>query len=167
LATEHIDNIAKICSDFVYDAVNESCTADVRDNVSAQQLEEALRSRESQGFESLEKIMRSFQDHPINHNHYYTDTVQKIRQEREQKRLDRAFQAATIKEQKWNEDSNRFEHVDKIDPGACIQALAHDMEADMVLFSCEEALDCTRANYKVSSSIETNPFAPANVWIIG
>jgi hypothetical protein len=154
LATEHINDVAKVCSDFIYDAVSENCTADVRDNLWAQQLEEALRSRESLGFDSLEKIMRSFRDHPINHNHYYTDTVRKIRQEREQKRLDLAFQSATIKEQKWNEDFDRFEHIDKIDSVACIRALAHDMEADMVLFSCEEALDCTRAIYKVSWSEE-------------
>lgn len=150
MATEHINDVAKICSDFIYDAVNENCTADVRDNLWTQQLEEALRARESLAFGSLEKIMRSFRDHPINHNHYYTDTVRKIRQEREQKRLNRAFQSATIKEQKWSEDFDRYEHVEKIDSTACIRALAHDTEADMILFSCEEALDCTRAIYKVS-----------------
>jgi hypothetical protein len=150
LAREHINDVAKICSDFIYDAVSENCTADVRDNLWTQQLEEALRSRESMGSESLEKIMRSFRDHPINHNHYYTDTVRKIRQEREQKRLNQAFQSATIKEQKWSEDFDRFEHIEKIDSAACIRALAHDTEADMVLFSCEEALDCIRAIYKVS-----------------
>lgn len=71
----------------------------------------------------------------INYNHYYTDNVQKMRSLRLTNQL---------KEKMPEDDGSRWYDVKK-HLTATISGTKPDMEA----FSCDEALDCIKAIYKV------------------
>lgn len=150
IAEEHIDHVASICSSFVFDALCHHSAEDVRDNVWAQHLEDTLQNRKHTALTFLKCISRSFQDYPINHNHYYTETVQKIRRQRDLSHGKQAAHEATVHDEILNEKGTGYIKVERISPTKFVQSLTQNTELDMLQFSCEEALDCMRAIYKVN-----------------
>lgn len=82
--------------------------------------------------------------HPITYNHYFTDTLQKVRNERNKDDFARILQ-----------DFFRTPSIGKvnvsqqIDLGVLLTALVQRTEPDMNRFACSEALDCMEAYYKV------------------
>lgn len=125
----------------MYDLLAENCADDVRDTVWTQLLEETLKTRESQAQSFLNKIMRTYRDHPINHNHYYTDTIQKIRHNREKRRLRQEMSYLSPPE---DSEDVKFNNTHTFAKTGALERVS-----DMGRFSCEEALDCMRAIYKV------------------
>lgn len=119
-------------------------------------MEESLKLKESQAYDSLQKIMRSYRDHPINHNHYYTTTVRKIRHQREKARFTKAIDDATalkcVAESSSPTESN-FEWIHELDKAKTLSALSVGTEVSQLLFSCEEALDCMYSIYKVKQKV--------------
>lgn len=155
MAEDHIDEIASMCSDFLYDLLENSCAKDVAANLWTMHLDEALKCRQKEASKSLRKIMRVYRDHPINHNHYYTDTVQKIRQQRDEQRMKQAFESATIDE-RVRDESGDWRTARRTNPGEFLATFRRQTEADMRRFACEEALDCMRSIYKVSDPFTEN-----------
>ncbi|KAL2060887.1 hypothetical protein VTL71DRAFT_8939 [Oculimacula yallundae] len=100
----------------------------------------------------VEKVWRAAKEflgltksHPITYNHYFTDTLQKVRNERNKDDFARILQ-----------DFFRTSSIDKIivnqqlDLGVLLNALVQRTEPDMNRFACSEALDCMEAYYKVA-----------------
>ena len=150
MAEDHIERVSQMCLDFMKDLLCENSAKDVSDNVWTITLEEEMHTREVRAHEFLHKIMRAYQDHPINHNHYYTDTIQNVRQRREERRLQRAIEDST-KKIDIRDGGGHLRSVTEIDPGGALKSFSPQTEADMLRFSCQEALDCMRSIYKVSS----------------
>lgn len=102
----------------------------------------ALKKRHQAALEELDKLLQDRKDFPINYNHYYTDTVHKKRQERIQHQID------THVDQTCSSDmdlKDRAHDLVKRSVSSWSQSVTPDMED----FSCEEALDCLLAIYKV------------------
>jgi hypothetical protein len=80
-------------------------------------------------------------------NHYYTDTINKRRQDRQ-----KAVLAACVEEASFSTPvigcGHNAQRMD-IDLDKVVAAYSTRSEADMEIFSCEEALDCLFAIYKV------------------
>ena len=98
--------------------------------------------------QKVAELMKPHQrGHPITYNHYFTDTVQKAREdhaERElQHRLNKFFKL------KPNGGSAQLSHQ-SFNTGDLLQVLAKKTEQDMELYACSEATDCMEAYYKVS-----------------
>jgi hypothetical protein len=84
--------------------------------------------------------------HPITYNHYFTETYQKVRNER--------------KRNEYSKIIKDFFGVSSLEPSIYIQqtkdlrqlldALVQRTEPDMNRFACSEALDCMEAYYKVA-----------------
>lgn len=84
--------------------------------------------------------------HPITYNHYFTETLQKIRAERHEgeisKIVQRFFGVSNLDEPYLTDSSINLNHL--------VRSLMRKTEPDMVDFASTEALDCMLAYYKVT-----------------
>ena len=140
LAYEHIEDVAATCKEFVdkvlaHVAAPEACTRllDIR-------LHPALKRAVKESQAELAKIVDDKNGHPITYNHYYTSTIQKMRQDRQSKAMSKAVDSAKVFD---------FDGEEAIDPKKLESVVNRYVEADMDRFSANEALDCQAAFYKV------------------
>lgn len=93
-----------------------------------------------------ELLMPHQTGHPITYNHYFTETLQKIRAERQEgelaKTLKQFFGVDNLREPYCTEHSINLDQL--------LKSLLHQTEPDMVRFASIEALDCMLAYYKVT-----------------
>jgi hypothetical protein len=84
--------------------------------------------------------------HPIIYNHYFTETLQKIRTRRQEnelaKSLQRFFGVDNLHEPYYTEHSINLDQL--------LKSLLQQSEPDMVRFASIEALECMLAYYKVT-----------------
>lgn len=102
----------------------------------------ALKTRLKAALDELDKLLQDRKDFPINYNHYYTDTVHKKRQDRIQSQIETQVDGA------FSNNMVRKERAHDIVKES-ISIWSQSVTADMEAFSCEEALDCLLAIYKV------------------
>lgn len=116
----------------------------------------ALKTRLQAAFEELQKLLQDRKGFPINYNHYYTDTVHKKRQERIQRQIeekvDENYSGPIF------EDHQAYDLVKQ-----SVSSWSQSVTADMEEFSCEEALDCLLAIYKVCRQPWMTPSLPCDV----
>jgi GTP-binding protein EngB required for normal cell division len=83
--------------------------------------------------------------HPITYNHYFTEALQNVRNERskdEYTRIIKTFYGVSSLESVYFDERK--------DLGLLVTALVQRTEPDMNRFACSEALDCMEAYYKVT-----------------
>ncbi len=98
------------------------------------------------------EIMRPHQKgHPITYNHYFTETIQKARQEHAKK--DQARQLNIFFKIKPDMGSSYVINHQGFYTGELLEALNQRNEADMDRYACSEAVDCMEAYYKVSTVV--------------
>ncbi|PMD57289.1 dynamin family protein-like protein [Hyaloscypha bicolor E] len=151
IAVDHIECVADQCSKFLKTLLHDKCPKDVESRLWDSKIHDALKERSRLASEELAKIMEDIKGYPINYNHYYTDTIKSRRQNR---------QRIAIKEtaEKASKTTRHPEEVvfespvvtTTVDIDQFVQTLAEDNDSNMENFSCEEALDCLFAIYKVS-----------------
>ncbi|OJJ52215.1 hypothetical protein ASPSYDRAFT_95750 [Aspergillus sydowii CBS 593.65] len=84
--------------------------------------------------------------HPITYNHYFTETLQKIRSGRRESELSTALQQSFgVKDLKKPYLSDHSINLDEL-----LKAILQQSEPNMVRFASIEALDCMLAYYKVA-----------------
>ena len=96
--------------------------------------------------EKTTELLTPYQrSHPITYNHYFSETLQKLRNERHQndyfKIIKQFFAVSSLETPHYcgrHYDLNRF-----------VTALGQCTEPDMSRFACFEALDCMEVYYKV------------------
>lgn len=89
--------------------------------------------------------------HPITYNHHFTETLQKVRDERKLSEVRNAV-AKWLGKEVHELDGNLIDHrFGTRDLGALIANLTARTEPDMDRFAASEALDCMEAYYKVSA----------------
>lgn len=87
--------------------------------------------------------------HPITYNHYFTETIQKVRDERRMVQVRKALASGLgVPESSMN---STYHRVNKdVNLSALMKTLTIRDEPDMDRFAASEALDCMEAYYKVS-----------------
>lgn len=105
-------------------------------------MQSELEARRSAAYEELAKLLQDRKEFPINYNHYYTDTVCAKRQSRMKKQILKGLPASSSSTMYNTVTCNQvlLTALDKWDTSAT---------ADMEEVSCEEAVDCLMAIYKV------------------
>ena len=87
--------------------------------------------------------------HPITYNHYFTETLQKVRNQRSENEYSRIvknfFGVSTLEPLFY---TNQHKDLRQL-----VTALVQSTEPDMNRFACSEALDCMEAYYKVTQLI--------------
>lgn len=97
--------------------------------------------------QKLDEILRPYKSgHPITYNHYFTETIQKVRETRHEAEIARKLRRFLgRKEDNTEEDVS----VKKARMPSLLSALTSRTEADMDRYACSEILDCMEAYYKV------------------
>jgi hypothetical protein len=94
---------------------------------------------------SIELLTPHQKSHPITYNHYFTEALQKVRNERSRDEYTRIikdfFGTSSIESVYLNHQSKDLRPL--------VAALVQRTEPDMNRFACSEALDCMEAYYKV------------------
>jgi GTPase SAR1 family protein len=150
LATDHMEHVAQICERFLDDLLTHKCPKDVKTNLWSSLIMDALKDRRAAALKELDLNIEDFKHFPVNYNHYYTDTIHKRRQERHKKFLEESLESAT---EHTLLPGCRSDHTSaSIDVREVVESFSTHVDHDMENFSCEEALDCLFAIYKVSQS---------------
>ncbi|CZT11995.1 probable vacuolar sorting protein VPS1, dynamin, and related proteins [Rhynchosporium agropyri] len=106
-------------------------------------LDQLLRTLNEKSTELLTPHQKS---HPITYNHYFTEALQKVRNERskdEYTRIMKDFFGVSSLSSVYFGGQNK-------DLNPLVAVLVQRTEPDMNRFACSEALDCTMAYYKVA-----------------
>lgn len=108
-------------------------------------MQSEARARREAAHQELDKLLRDRRDFPINYNHIYTDTITTKRRNRFHKQLSQQY------EKKVNVDGypNSSNYKSIFNKAVDDWGISHAV--DMEVFSCEEALDCLLAIYKVGT----------------
>lgn len=101
-----------------------------------------LKIRLQAAWKELENLLEDRRGFPLNYNHYYTDTVHRKRQERIQRQIETHVN-------RTNNDEIGFGKRPHDLLKEFISSWSQSATPDMEEFSCEEALDCLLAIYKV------------------
>jgi hypothetical protein len=147
LAVDHIERVAYQCSQFLKTLLHDKCPKDIESRLWDSKIHSALKKRSRNANKELTKIMEDITGYPINYNHYYTDMIKNRRQTRQRVALSESLKEATTTTVRADDDSHVTTNVDV---EKVVKSLAHDTDQDMEKFSCDEALDCLLAIYKVS-----------------
>jgi Zn-finger nucleic acid-binding protein len=97
------------------------------------------------GRSELDKLLEDERQQPITYNHYYTDNIQKSRQDFLRNSKKKAMREATDHE--WNGKLHISNN--SVDGQKLLAALQRRINVDMDLQACEEALVGLNAYYKV------------------
>ena len=148
-----VDQYSEKLLDAVRTLVELAVTALADDVTSEGLLQEILYpATEKSSFSLQEKVAEIIlphqSGHPITYNHYFTETIQKAREERDQKDLtQRVNSFFGLPPDAGPSKVDRFHGLDT---GRLLNALSQSTEADMDRHACSEAVDCMEAYYKVS-----------------
>ncbi|THV46033.1 hypothetical protein BGAL_0425g00100 [Botrytis galanthina] len=147
LAEEHIERVSDVCTEFLKNLLLEMTPRDVESRLWSSRIEDELRNRNAAATRELDNLIVDNMNHPINYNHYYTDTIKNRQQERANAELEKCCQDA----------SAGVETSEGVQMGPVIQKLKESLfkstEKDMEVVSCEAALDCVMAIYKVLQKV--------------
>ena len=154
-AVAYLDEVHKVCSGFLDILLEDKCPKDIITRLHASLVQDALKARYDNAFQELKRIIEDTRSYPINYNHYYTETIYKCCQERNKKSLASCIEDATI----WEhlEGCHSTHNSARVDVDKAITAFSQDSDPNMENVSCEEALDCLFAIYKVRKLVRTYP----------
>ncbi|KAF4637861.1 hypothetical protein G7Y89_g215 [Cudoniella acicularis] len=152
LATAHVDKVSDVCSKFLRTLLHDKCPEDVERRIWTSRINEELKTRHLAATNELRILMEDHRNYPINYNHYYTDTIAKCRQDRQKAALAKSLTDATTTENKTIPGYSAVSTHTKVNLDQVVASYSQNMNVDpnMDNFSCEEALDCLFAIYKVS-----------------
>ena len=154
MALHHLEEVAQVCRRFLQILLQDMCPKDVGSRLRGSLIEDALKTRLENAVQEVQKIMEDRRSYPINYNHYYTDTVNRRRHERQKRSLTKSIANAT--NHTHLEGCQSTHTTASIDVEKAIQMHSQRIDPNMEDISCEEALDCLYAIYKVSYSSMSN-----------
>ncbi|KAK8048245.1 interferon-induced GTP-binding protein Mx [Apiospora phragmitis] len=146
LARRHIHATWMACQSFLQHAVTHLADAATSTAIMRKIVQPAMEKILAELNSKTKDILKPHQTiHPITYNHYFTDTIQNVRKEREQARVTRAlhryFKSVPL-DTYYNSN---------VDISNLAKALVDDItEPDMHRFAASEALDHLMAYYKVA-----------------
>ena len=154
IAREYVRNIgaaSKVFLEGLFDILTDEETFET---LFTHWIDPNLAARFERANERLDGLLIDRERHAITYNHYYTESLQSIREERQVKALAEKIQQFMGPS---SESASAYKNTSKVSMLA--KSLASQHEGDMDVFACSELLDSLRAYYKVSAflRIPSNP----------
>lgn len=156
LATAYVEGMLNVCDEFLRDLFKAKCLPDIQIRLYVTRIQDALDRRANEAKKELGKLMEDVRSFPINYNHYYTDTIKKLRREREVSSLMQSIEEATetIVDNEYTIGNERTGDVEpyyfsKVDSARAVELHSQRINPDMEEHTCVEALDCLISIYKV------------------
>jgi len=148
LAEAHLDKVSQICGRFLEILFRDNCPRDVHSRIWNSKIQDALNARKHAATVELGRLIEDLMDsYPINYNHYYTDTINKRRQDRQTAAMVTSIEGS--KERAALNTLNGDQYYDRVNVKKAAANYAQTCDPNMDNFGCEEALDCLFAIYKV------------------
>ena len=149
LAEDYLDQVHDVCTRFLDILLEDKCPNDIVSRLQASLVQDALKARYNNASQELKRLIEDTQSYPMNYNHYCTDTLHKRRQERNKASLTSCVEDATTRNIPKGCSSGEH-HTTSVDVGKAVDTYSKAIDPNMENVSCEEALDCLFAIYKVS-----------------
>jgi hypothetical protein len=158
-AKSHIHQVADHCITFFDLLLGVIAAPEMKANLISYVVEPALRKARTAALNELSVILKDMQSHPITYNHYFTTTLQKIRQEKYTSRVkeiasNNKFTQFCNKDGRVQTATEPVVYVSKLEA-----TLNEAFELDMDKYSAEEALDVQLAYYKDERKYFVNAIA--------
>lgn len=158
IARSHVDKVWKAAKEFLGHAAAYVADATTSKALFQKIFEPAVNHLlETLNEKTIEMLTPHQKSHPITYNHYFTETLQKLRNERNQNEYSK------IVKQFFGVSSLETSHYCRSnhDLYQLVTALVQRTEPDMNRFACSEALDCMEAYYKVDLPFLSCPYFSA------
>lgn len=146
IAREHVQNIWMASKAFLERVFGMLTNEETFDTLFSHWIDPNLTARLERANERLEGLLIDRERHAITYNHYYTEVLQSLREERQVKAL-----ADKIKLFMDSPSKSGSTYMDHSKVRELARSLATQHESDMDIFACSELLDSVRAFYKVSA----------------
>ncbi|CAI6342332.1 unnamed protein product [Periconia digitata] len=143
IASEHIATVAKKCKQFVYAFLQHTAPSEFHGQIGGISVDAALKNALEECKNELRKIVEDKPRDPMTYNHYYTTTIQKMRQEKHRSIGKRARHESETEYRQTNGGPVTLLNPDKME-----KCFEDALEKNMDKFSSQEALDNQRAYYK-------------------
>lgn len=128
------------------------CPKDLKDRLWLL-LQDSMKTRYERACSEIQNLAADIKAYPLNYNHYYTDTLQKLRQDRDENELSAiSRQVATnaidsfVTSKGWQQFDGKSPAIEKATSSVRLHT---KVERDMARHTCREILDCLDAIYKV------------------
>jgi GTPase SAR1 family protein len=147
IARSHIDNVWNAAKGFLSLAVIYVADAATSKALFQKIFEPALtKLKKTLNEKTTELLVPHQKSHPITYNRYFSETLQKVRNERNKKEYTKIltgfFGVSSIEESIYTNQRKDLRQL--------LTLLLERTEPDMTRFACSEALDCMQAYYKVT-----------------
>ena len=156
LAKDYLDQVNDVCTRFLDILLQDKCPKDIVSRLQSSLVQEMLKARYHNASQELKRLIQDIQSYPMNYNHYYTDTLHKRRQERNKASLASCIEGATSHKVLTGCNSNSHTSA-SVDVNKAVDGYSQASDPNMENISCEEALDCLFAIYKVSRLGRAHP----------
>ena len=145
IAREHVQNIWMTSKAFLERLLNTLTEEETFGTLFTHWIDPNLDARFEKANERLDGLLIDRERHAITYNHYYTDVLQSIREERKVREL-----VGKVPDYMSSSPDSAWGKKGSLDVSGLARSLATQSESDMDLFACSELLDSSRAFYKVS-----------------
>ncbi|KAL8717039.1 MAG: hypothetical protein Q9225_005685 [Loekoesia sp. 1 TL-2023] len=165
VAVNHIEKTAAVCDVFVRRVIDEKVPAEVRERLWDFKVEPALKASLSSSRQELRRILEDKERHPITYNHYFTTTIQKLRQQKLGAEISNlADRSKSMVQVKSYAPGSGYREQEYIDPLLLEMKLGTFVEHDMDRFAAEEILDQQSAFFKVNISFQSSIIRRLTLW---
>ena len=145
IAREHVRNIGTASKAFLEGLFDILTDEETFETLFTHWIDPNLTARFKRANERLDGLLIDRERHAITYNHYYTEFLQSLREERQVKALGdkiQQFMGSSPEYASLKKDSSKVHKL--------ARSLVNQHESDMDVFACSELLDSVRAYYKVS-----------------
>jgi len=149
LARQHLRNVWQAARSFLDLLISHLADEPTSEALLDQVIDPLMDRKLKDMNQKLDEILRPYQTgHPITYNHYFTETIQKVREKRHEAEIARKLRIFLGHKEDTTVDNVS---VKKARMPSLLSALTSSTEADMDRYACSEILDCMEAYYKVGT----------------
>lgn len=144
IAQTYAEEISQLCDNFVGDLLQEFCPKGIYTRICFGHIQNVLKERLQSSQAELKTIIAGKRLYQMTYNHYYTTTIQKVRSQRAQKKLEECIVEATTTATYYTYTSASYQPVmiDRVDKRLLKRLCSERITENMDEHSCSDALDC-------------------------
>lgn len=149
IAEAHVETVHRTVMKFTHEALRHVVKEDLVRAELSKLVNVALHDHARDAKKELRQLCEDEAQQPITYNHYYTDNIQRCRQDALKSSIEKAMKETTQYE--WNGKLHVSNNT--VDGQKLLASLQQRINVDMEAQACEEALSSLNAYYKVSQAL--------------
>ena len=149
LARQHLKNVWQAARSFLDLLISHLADEPTSEALLDQVIDPLMDRKLGEMNQKLDEILTPYKaGHPITYNHYFTETIQRVREKRHEAEI-----ALKLRKFLGHKEDTTVDNVSVKNARmpSLLSALTSRTEADMDRYACSEILDCMEAYYKVGT----------------